>query len=169
MTPSAWRAIKLGCALFLAALLQCVYSDSLKVGGAHPDFLLATAIVGAMYCTPNGGAALGFAAGLINACLAAPPHGGFGSLIVTGTLVGFGVGWLEDRVFRDHGLMALALVAIGTAVGECLFYIFTPMRDVAHWARGMALTVLYNSLISVPLYMVVRRFLGRHRDDKIAG
>ena len=166
MTPSSWRGVKLGFALFLAALLQSVYSDSLTFGGAHPDFLLATAIVGAMFCTPNGGATLGFFAGLLHACLAAPPHGGFGSLIVTRTLAGFGVGWLEDRIFRDNALIALALVALGTTLAEGLFFIFAPLRNVAHWARGMGLTVLYNTLLAIPLYLLIRRLLGPHRDDK---
>jgi hypothetical protein len=163
MSPSAWRGVKLAVVLFAAALLQCAYADSWSVWGARPDFLLTTTLVGAMFCSESGAAALGFFGGLLHAALAAPPHAGFGSVIVSRTLVCFAVGWLEEQMFRDSLVVALAVAFVGSAAAECLFFLFYPQHNVLHWARLLLLTSLYNTLLAAPIYFAIRRFLGRHR------
>ena len=160
MNPSARRTAGLWVALFLAAMAQSVWADALQIRGARPDFLTATAILGALFCDANGGASLGFAAGLIYASLASPPHGGFGGLIVSRTLVGAAIGWLDERVFRDNALIAVALVAGGTALAEGLFFLFAPQPHVAHWAKAVLLTTLYNTVLALPLYFLIRRLAG---------
>ena len=160
MNPSARRIAGLGLALFLAAMAQSVWADAMQIRGARPDFLTATAILGALFCDANGGAALGFAAGLIYASLAAPPHGGFGGLIVSRTLVAAAIGWLDERVFRDNALIAVALVAGGTALAEGLFFLFAPQPHVTHWAKAVLSTTLYNTVLALPLYFLLRRLAG---------
>ena len=159
MSPAARRIVILAAALLMAAVLQCVYADAMQVGGARPDLLTATAIVGALFCDANGGAALGFFAGLLLASLASPPHGGFGSLIVSRTLVGFGVGWLEERLFRDRALLAVVLVALGTLLADLLFFLFAPQPHILHWASALLKTALYNAILALPLYWLLRRLL----------
>lgn len=160
MRPAIRRGWGLALALFVAAVLQSVYANAMQIQGAQPDLLLATGLVGALFCDVNGGAAVGFFAGLLHASVSAPPHSGFGSLIVSRTLVCLLVGWLEQRVFRDHVLLALTCVAVGTALAETLYFLFAPQPDVLRWARALLLTVLYNSVLSLPLYYALRRLLG---------
>ncbi len=164
MKPGARRGLVLTVAVLAAALAQAVYADAMRIHDARPDFLTAVAIVGALFCNANEGAGLGFSAGLLYACLASPPGSGFGSLIVSRTLVGFGVGWLEERVFRDNPFIALALVASGTALAEVLLFIFAPQPNVPHWAHALGQTTLYNSALALPLYYFLHRFLGMRRD-----
>ncbi len=164
MSEGARRGLRLALLLLIAACLQGAFADAMQIGGAKPDLLLATALTGALFCDANGAAALGFFAGLLLACLAAPPHGGFGSLIVSRTLVAFGVGWLEERIFRDSALFALALVAAGTALAEGLFFLFAPQSALLHWARALGSTTLYNAILAIPLYLLIRRLLGPHSD-----
>ena len=159
MSPERRRSLRLALALFAAALAQSVYANAIQIRGAQPDFLILTVILGALFCDANGGATLGFFAGLLHASLAAPPHGGFGSLIVSRTLVGFGIGWLEERVFRDNPLIALTLVALGTALADTLFFVFAPQPDIPHWARVLGLTTLYNTVLALPFYYLFRRLL----------
>ncbi|HZO89537.1 MAG TPA: rod shape-determining protein MreD [Chthonomonadaceae bacterium] len=159
MSPSLRRGVRLAAMLLCAAILQGLYADSLQVHGARPDLLLLTAILGSLFCDINGSAALGFFAGLLHAALAAPPNGGFGSLIVSRTLVCLGVGWLEERVFRDNPLIALFLAALGTALAEGLFFLFAPQHHVLRWTHNVGLTTLYNAVLALPLYFLVRRFL----------
>ena len=160
MSPSVRRAGGLCLTLFLAALAQSVWADAMQIRGARPDILTAAAILGALFCDANGGAALGFAAGLIHASLAAPPNGGFGGLIVSRTLVAATIGWLDERVFRDNALIAVALVAGGTALAEGLFFLFAPQPHVAQWAKAVLLTTLYNTILALPLYFLIRRLTG---------
>lgn len=166
MNPILIRRLTFALALFLAALAQSAWADAMRFYGAKPDFLILIALLGAMFCDANESACLGFFAGLLTACLAAPPRGGFGSLIVSRTLVAFGVGWLEERIFRDNALLAVAIVACGTALAEGLFFVLAPQHPIGHWARGATLTTLYNALLAIPAYFLLRRCLGpRPRPD----
>jgi len=163
MSPATRRGIRFGVALFLAALAQSAWADALCIHGAKPDFLTATAILCALFCDANEGAAVGFFGGLLYATLAAPSQGGFGSLIVSRTLVGFGVGWLEERIFRDNILIAIGLVAGGTALAEGLFFVFAPQHPIGHWARSAGLTTVYNTVFAAPLYLGMHRLFRRVR------
>ena len=160
MSPSARRIFGLALAIFAAAVAQSVWADAIQIHGARPDFLTATAIIGALSCDANGGAMLGFAAGLFHASLAAPPNGGFGGLIVSRTLITAAIGWLDGRVFRDNAPIAVALVAAGTLLAEGLFFLFAPQPHVLQWAKGVLFTVLYNTVIALPLYFLIRWLAG---------
>ncbi len=166
MTPSARRTAGLILSLFLAAMAQSVWADAMQIRGARPDFLTAVALLGALSCDANGGAALGFAAGLIHASLASPPHGGFGGIIVSRTLVAATIGWLDERVFRDNALIAVALVAVGTALAEALFFLFAPQPHVLHWAKAVLYTILYNTVLALPLYFLIRKVTGEQQRAK---
>jgi rod shape-determining protein MreD len=147
----------LSLAVFLAALAQMDFAYAIRIHGAQPDFILLTLILAAMFCDANRAAALGFWGGLLTASIVAPPHSGFGGLIVSRTLIGFGIGWLEERIFRDNPLLACAFAAIGSALAEALFFLFAPQHNIAHWARALLLTTLYNTLLALPLYLLLRR------------
>lgn len=163
MTPSARRLAGMTMALLLAAIAQGVYADAMHLRNAKPDFLTATAVLCALFCDVNGGAAVGFFAGLLHASMAGPPHGGFGSLIVSLTLICMLIGWLDERLFRDNFLIAIVLVALGTPLAEGLFFVFAPQPHISHWARALGLTTLYNSVLALPLYFLIRRLIGEHR------
>jgi cell shape-determining protein MreD len=171
MSPSAWRGVRLGLTLFVAALAQSLYADAMRIGAAHPDLLLLVALVGSLFCDVNGSAALGFIGGLLYAAKAAPPHGGFGSLIVSRTLVCAGVGWLEERVFRDNPFFAIVLTGVGTALAGVLFALFAPQaaapqHNVLLWARNLSLTTLYNTVLALPCYLLLRKLLRFRRADR---
>ncbi|HLJ54450.1 MAG TPA: hypothetical protein VKT77_05375, partial [Chthonomonadaceae bacterium] len=134
MSWTVWRGIKLTAALLLAGIVQAAIAGHVQLWGAAPDVLLTVSIVCAMFCAEGSSAAVGFAAGFIHASLAAPPGAGFGSLVVSRTLVCFGVGCLEDRLYRDSALVAAIVVAAGTAAAEGLFFVFNPSRSVLAWA-----------------------------------
>ncbi len=160
MTPQATRIVRLSSALLAAALIQLAFVGSIGIRGVHPDLLLATALLSAMFSDANGGAALGFFAGLIHASFAAPALGGFGSLVVSRVLVCFGVGWLEERIYRDNGLLAVILVGVGTLLTEGVYFILSPQRHLVHWASSVVGTTLCNLILAYPLYLLLRRWLG---------
>jgi cell shape-determining protein MreD len=159
MRPTARQMAAMAATIFCAALLQMDLAYSLRIGRAQPDFIILFIVLTSMFCDANGGAALGFWGGLLTASVAAPPHSGFGGLIVSRTLIGFAIGWLEARVFRDHPLLAIVLVAAGTFLAEALFFLFAPQHNVARWARvALVLPTLYNAALALPFYFLVRRF-----------
>lgn len=164
MNPSTRRGLWFTLLLLCAATVQSAWANSLTIRGAHPDFILTTAILCTLFCDANEGAAIGFSAGLLSACLASPPEGGFGSLVVSRTLVGFGVGWLEERIYRESVLIAAALVIGGSVLAEGIFFVCDPRSLLLHlllWARIAGLGVLYNGILALPLYWIVKRCAGR--------
>ncbi len=160
MTEGARRAAGLSTALGIAVLLQLVFAEPMRIHGAQPDFLLLFSILGALFCDLNGGAALGFAAGLLHASTASPPHGGFGSLIVNRTLVAGFVGWLEERVFRDAPGLTPLFAFGGTLAAEVLFYLAVPQGRLRHRVMIALLTALYNAALALPVYLLLRRLTG---------
>ncbi len=160
MSPAAWRGIKLAAIVFLAGVLQAAFADAVKLWGGRPDLLLTTALVGSMFCGEGAASLLGFSAALIHASLAAPPHSGVGSILVSRTLVCFGVGCLEDRVYRDNVVVALVVVLLGTLATEALFFVFYPQRDVAAWSRTLLPTLAWNGLLAAPCFYAMRGMLG---------
>ncbi len=160
MSEEARRAFGVGFSLLLAAMLQLVFADPLQIKGAKPDFLLLFALMGSLFCDLNGGAALGFFAGLIHASFASSPHGGFGSLIVNRTLVSGFVGWLEERVFRDSPIMTPLFAFTGTLVAETLFYLSVPQGRLRHRVFIAVGTALYNAFLALPVYLLLRRLTG---------
>lgn len=164
--PSTRRVLALYGAILLSAVVQATFASALCFRGARPDLLTATAILCALQCSANEAAGIGFLAGLFFAALTSPPRSGFGSLIVSRTLVGFAVGWMEDRIERDNPLLAVLLVAIGTALADALFFLFAPQRPIMHWVRGMGLSTLYNAVLALPLYLLLRLMLGKKSKEE---
>ncbi len=166
MSPASARALRLGTLLFVAICAQCVFANTLRVRSVTPDIPLVVAILGSMFHDANGGATIGFATGIFHAALAAPPSGGFTALIVSRLLVCFGVGWLEERVFRESVPLAIGLVALGSLLAECLFFVIAPQPNIAHWFRQMLATTLYNMVFALPIYLIVHRWIGSLRDTE---
>ena len=157
------RSVLLVILLVCAAAAQGVWANSITISHAHPDFVLITALLCSQFCSAVEGAIIGFSAGLLSGTLASPFDGGYGSIVVSRTLVCFGVGWLEERVFRDNAAIAIALVSGGTLLAEGLFYAFDPHFPAASWARGVGLELIYNVCLTIPLYLIVRICLRTRR------
>jgi hypothetical protein len=167
MSSSAGRGVKLAVAVFVAGILHAAFAGDVTLWGSRPDLLLTISLVGSMFCGEGGAALLGFSAAMITAALAAPPHAGVGSILVSRTLVCFGIGWLEDRMYRDSVFVAVIVVLIGTLAAECLFFVFYPQHAVLLWARTLLLTLVWNGLLAAPCYYVLRALLGRHREGAV--
>jgi hypothetical protein len=156
IAPPVQRTILIIALLVCAAAAQSLWANSLRISYARADFVLITALLCSQFCSGAEAAAVGFGAGLLSASIASPAGGGFGSLVVSRTLVCFGVGWLEERLFRDNAVIAIALVSGGTVLAESLFFAFDPHFPAASWARGVGFEVAYNVCLTLPIYLLVR-------------
>lgn len=156
VAPPVRRTVLVIILLVCASAAQSAWANSMTVGGARPDFVLITSLLCSQFCSSIEGASVGFGAGLLSASLATPFDGGFGSIVVSRTLVCAGVGWLDERVFRDNAAIAVALVSGGTLLAEGLFYVFDPHFPAVRWARGVGLELIYNVFLTIPIYLIVR-------------
>ncbi len=169
MTPEARRALWLAVFGVLYVCAQCSWASHMSLRGGKPDFILVYALIFAQFSPLASAASVGFAAGLLTASLAGPvasggpiarsiavtASGGFGSFIVSRTIACSVVGWLEERVYREHILSSVAIAFAGTLGAECLFFIFDPQRHATVWVRHLAYETVLNTLLSVPTYLLI--------------
>lgn len=165
MNSSAWRGVRIAVVLFLSALFQSVFSDAWSIRGARPDFLLSAIVICSLFTGANGGSVIGFFGGLLYASVVSPPHWAFAGILISRTLLGAGVGWLEDRIFRNTVLLVVPLVLVGTVLSELLFYLFSPQHNYLLWARTIGWTTLYNGVIAAPLFFLIS-FVIKFKEEK---
>ncbi len=168
MTPYTRRLLTIVGAFVVAALFQMTAASNLLVFGAQVDLPLCAAIVGSMLCDVNTASAVGFASGVLTASLAAPPVSGFGSIVVSRTIVCFLIGWLEARIVRDSALLAPLFGVLGTVSCAVMFFAFDPQKDTSHWTIVLVGSSLYNGVVAIPLFYIMRRIAGRDESTALA-
>src|SRR5205823_12599908 len=103
--------LRLLLALGIAFVLQVAYGSSWTIRAARPDLALVTTLVCCLFVGARTSAAFGFALGLLEASWS---NLFVGSIIVSRTIVCWAVGLLEEIIFRDSVLVAVAVVLGGT-------------------------------------------------------
>lgn len=150
----------------LAAVLQGRGAHALRVGQAQPDFVLIALGCSATLLGGARGIALGFWSGLLTASL---NPGTFGTYLASRTLAGAFAGWLQGSVIRDSVVVPpLALLAT-TLVAEVISVLMAPTHHLRLWALQVGGETLYNMLLALPVYFLLRRLgVGRQREDPFA-
>jgi len=144
----------------VAAILQFAWAGRIAIEDATPQLPLLLTTLGATFCTANEGALLGFINGFLFASLSPLLGGGLGGIIVGNTLVGFGIGWLGERVFRGSTFLAPFFAATGTLVAALIYLVAAPPPLLLHWLLVTGKTTLYNMALAIPLYPILRWLLG---------
>jgi len=145
--------IRLAVLLFVAFAFSAGFDHLLTIGRATPNLALVFLVVACLFVDGNGGVLLGFMVGMLQASYAEY----VGSTIFTRTLVGYIVGSLEARLFRDNAIIAVATVLLGTVFVESVFFVCAPQRHPMAWFIGAGYESLYNGLLAIPVYFIVRR------------
>lgn len=152
MNPNR-RWLPLAAWVAAAAVLNLVLSSDCGTWSVRPNVCLCAMLLSSLFVGPNTASGLGFWAGLLEASYAATD---VGSLIVSRTLAGFGVGVLEERIFRDHVLVAVAAAFLGTLGAEGCFFVFAPQAHARAWAAATTGEAVANALLAVPMYYATR-------------
>lgn len=93
--------------LILAFLLQLMFLDNIKISGSKPDLLIALVVFFAIFFGPGAGVEAGLVSGLLKDTYSLDI---FGVNVVLLSLVGFIVGSLGPKLFRESKLTQLLLV-----------------------------------------------------------
>jgi rod shape-determining protein MreD len=158
-TPAiAGRLAALG---ILGVIVQTTALSQITVFGAPVDvFPVVVASVGLLMGAVPG-ACFGFAAGLF-IDVALMQTVGVTSLVYV--LIGYGSGRLRELRDPAHGLTPMAVGAAATAVASIGFAVLMFMLGVDApvsfmLVRMILVTIVVNTLLSIPLYALVRRIL----------
>ena len=158
---TAAEAAKIGLAVLTAAILQVTIFAAIDLAGGGPDLLLVTLVAVALLRGPVAGACAGFFGGLVSD-VATLETLGLTSLVLT--VAGYWIGRYGETTGRDRAhapLLSVVVVSILYSVGAYVLH-FVLGDDVS--ARRALLTsvpptILFNMLLTVPVYAFVRRFL----------
>ena len=161
MTLSAALVARLAALGVLGVIVQTAAISQVTVFGAPIDlFPIVVASVG-LLAGSIGGAAFGFSAGLF-IDIALLQTVGVTSLLYV--VVGYGAGRLRELRDPAHGLTPMAVGAAATATATVGFAILTFLLGVDAPVslllfRQILVTIVVNTLLSLPVYALVRRIL----------
>lgn len=156
--PVAGRLTVLG---FVVCIVQLAAVSQLDFFGAHADLVPLVVAMTGLLLGSLPGAVLGFACGFFVDCALIQTMG-LSSLLYLA--VGYGAGRLRE--VRDPQAAAVPAVVGGAAttvvtVGYALmqFMLGTPIRVTGLLVGQIFVTILVNTLLSLPVYAAVRRWL----------
>lgn len=155
--------------LWLAAVAQGRLAHALRIGSAQPDFVLILLGCGASLLGFQRGALLGFWAGLLTA-VSLPVT--FGTYLTSRLLAGAFAGTLQRSLTRDSPIVPPLVVLATTLLAELLYLLMAPAIVFPHlrrWAWIVGGETVYNTLLSFPLYFLLRLCgIGRLSADPFA-
>jgi rod shape-determining protein MreD len=159
---------KVALLVFVASILQVTLFSSVEILGGTPDVVLLTLMAIALLRGSIYGASAGFAAGLIvdTANLATL---GVTSLLLT--IAGYWIGRYGETTGRDRAHAPYVSVAVATILVQFGALFLHYMLGDTVSARVVLLDalpakVLLNLLLTLPVYMVVRRALALGRTQE---
>jgi rod shape-determining protein MreD len=152
--------IALGLFLLAAFCVHVAHVTDMQIYSARPNLTVMALLVGCLFLDAGSGAVFGFLCGALEASYA----GIFvGSILVSRSIVGFALGAMEERVFRDNVFVAMLLTLLGTFAVEALFYLFAPQPNFPGWAVRVAGESVYNAVLALPAYLILRRVVRGRR------
>jgi rod shape-determining protein MreD len=159
--PSAPEIARLGVILLVALLLQTTLAPNVRVMGANPDFALIIVVCVALLKGSETGAIFGFLTGtLVSVALMEP----FGLSAFVFVLVGFLAGRYAETADLSAGFAPLLSVFVATLIADVLLAMaqFLLARQVPlgfFLGRVLVPSLVLNTLLAAPLYLVVRWWL----------
>ena len=146
--------------LLLAAAIQGNLPMWLTIKGARPDLILVVVIATALTLDPVTGTVVGFIAGFIHGSIIGE---NLGSFMISRTIIGFTAGCVTIRFFSENPLVPVVAAGGLTFAGEGLFLLLNPITDLTTALNTMLAKALYNSLLALIAYWILRSIQLRRK------
>ena len=166
----AWPEVaRLAVVLLVTVLLQTAVAPHLRLLGAYPDFALIAVVCVALISGAETGAVFGFLTGILTAIALMEP---FGLSAFVFVLVGYFAGRYAETADLSTSFAPLLSVFASTLLANVLFAMaqFLLAREVPlgfFVGRVLIPSLILNSLLAVPVYLLVRLWL-RGRGERRA-
>ena len=167
MTWTSGTVARLTALALLGGILQLSAIAQVTVFGVPADISALLVVAVGLHGGSIAGALFGFAMGLF-VDTALMQTLGISSLVLTG--VGYGAGRLRELRDPAHGLVPLAVGAAGTAIAAIGFSVMQFLLGVDApvsllLIRQIAIVIVLNTLLAVPVFAIVRRVLAPYLPD----
>jgi rod shape-determining protein MreD len=149
--------------LFVAAMLQVSIVGSIHIAGGTPDIVLVTLVAISLLRGAIVGALAGFFVGLL---LDTAYLGRIGETSLLLTIAGYWIGRYGETTGRDRShapLLSVGVITILYAAGALALHVVLgdPVDARLVMLDSLVPGALLNLLLTVPVYAVVSRILGR--------
>lgn len=149
--------------IFFIILLQSTVLDYIKILNVKPNLLLVFVVAVAFLQGNVEGTVVGFFAGLSQDIVSGKLIGLYALLCL---YLGLAVGSVNKRLYRDNLLIVIFFTFASTVIYEAVVYFINAFNSIisgqAHFLyaiRGVILPeAIYNSVISIFMYILVRKF-----------
>lgn len=142
-----------GLLLWFAAVLHQEAVHGMALFGMKPDLLLTVSLTVAVNSTPKGGALAGFLGGWLQGALAGA---NLTHYILTRTVTCFLASLAGGTELKVTMPICAAIVALATILAQVGLMFLAPSPDLAASLRDTMGTALYNGLLSMPLFGMLR-------------
>lgn len=133
--------------LVLSFLIQLLFLDNMKVAGVKPDILAITVVFFAIFFGPGIGAEAGLVSGLLKDVYSLDI---FGANSVLMLLMGFVVGVLSPKIFKESKLTQLSIVFLSSVLYMTAHYLLSSF--ILSSAYASLYEYMYNLILPSSLY-----------------
>jgi len=168
--PSGGEIARLGVTLLVATLLQTTVAPNIRVLGANPDFALIIVVCVGLLKGSEVGAVFGFATGTLVAIALMEPLGLSAFVFV---LIGYFAGRYAETADLSAGYAPLVSAFAATLLANVLLamaqYLLERQVPLGFFlGRVLVPSLILNTLLAAPLYLVVRLWLRGAGDLRVA-
>ena len=148
--------------LVVSLLVQLTVCPEISIGSVKPDVLLVATVCWALFEGPAQGVLFGFCAGLLEDIFSTAVLGvsAFAKIII-----GYFSGELRQRVISKSVIWPMIIVFFGSILHELIKFATWTMVGLEQrppFSFGIiAGLALYNALITLVIYPVIRHFVGQ--------
>lgn len=146
--------------LWLAGACQQALAYQMSFGAVNPDFLLIVVVTLGLFANRRTGALVGFLAGAVHGAVAG---GHMAAYVVTRTLLGFLVGWFAGFEFEGNIVVACIVAAAATVCTQLTFLLLNPRNAILTLLLATIGSAMYNGVLAIPLYALLKRVLDPPR------
>ena len=153
------RAAVAGLMILLALMIQSTWLQYIEFNGIKPDLVLIIVISVALLRGAREGAATGFFAGILKDLMFGKV---FGARALEGLLLGFTVGVLNKRLYKENVVVVVLLTFIfsfclGVIIGLLNIFMGAQENILTLLKTIIVAEAVYNSVASIFVYYIVYR------------
>jgi len=143
--------------IFFITLVQSTVLDNIRVFNVKPNLLMVFIVSAALLGSNVEGAVIGFFCGLAQDMISGGPIGFYALL---GLYLGFGIGSINERLYRENVLVTIFVTFLSTVVYEFTVYFLSSLTKgsielVFPFTHVILPEAVYNSVVSIVIFIVV--------------